>query len=272
MENSYDPKGVRLFLDQLGTAVVRERDAKVTFIGIAVLLNVASIIISASLISRFDEIKSDFESCPEAWLRKQGRIIYDWNVCTIVILTICSVHTLLKYSAFYAKLFDPMDAIYECDVSNGSTWEYWKCVFKRIGGTFMKCVESFLYVSSPLLPTITWAYFYIFPFDTLNSLLHGKIEGTDEYNYNETWRGCVPKHTDDVYNFTIALVSMTALSTWLMTMADFGKNSANVCTKLWNRSLKSEKNNEGNRGSFDASKEFKHSDDEAEQPLLSSPY
>ncbi|KAK3243076.1 hypothetical protein CYMTET_47218 [Cymbomonas tetramitiformis] len=197
------------------------------------LLNFAVIGISAFLQKRFDEIKKDFGSCPDRWLEKQGRSIHDWNVCTTVVLCVHAVHVLLKYlSAYYERLFDPASVAYKCDTPGEKASNSVKCGLFKAASVFLKCVESFLYVASLILPTITWAYFNIFPFDTLNSLLHGKIEGTDEYNYNEVWRSCVPKHTDDVYNVTTAMTVMGLCSLWLVVVADFGKNRSKICLAL----------------------------------------
>lgn len=282
--------GVDAYAKSMAQVAGFTRVSNVAFVTIAIIFNLTTMSISIALRPRLEEIKDNFESCPDRWLQKQGHLMYDWNVCTFVIVAIASVHMLLKSFKVYADFFDPFDGFFQCaqlkdekknedynysrdlypedlkelqkkdgetifmpyrlnmsvDSKNLSdsvksqktkeiTWKNsFKCFLWRSTGAFMKCLEAFLITTSPLLPTIMWAYFYVFPFDTLNSLLHGKHEGTDDYFYDEAWRNCVPKHTDQVYNNITVMMIAGISSAWLLCVADFGKNPANVAISFYN--------------------------------------
>ncbi|KAK3242592.1 hypothetical protein CYMTET_47751 [Cymbomonas tetramitiformis] len=221
----------------LETASVIQRWLIIAYISISIGFNLTAIGISASLWPRFTEILDDFKSCPSTWLQKQGRIIYDWNTVTLFVLIFFTVHTLLKCITFYEQAFDPSYAMYTIIDSgeNGNvkfwSWTRWKVILYKILTVFLKLTESFLAITSILLPTVMWAYFYIFPFDTLNGFALAKHEGTSDYLYSEAWRTCIPKHTDDVYNALVPMMVCSVMSAFLLHLVDFAKNPAKAI--LW---------------------------------------
>ncbi|KAK3251696.1 hypothetical protein CYMTET_38957 [Cymbomonas tetramitiformis] len=249
------------------------------FLGI--LFHIVAVICSGLVLKRVLDVKNDFQSCPDAWLNKQGNLMKDFGISTFCFLVFALFHLGVKAVWIdYDRIFDCTYALFrvayaeheeeavraKSDITDEEYWvgqnKRYECAKQGVGPArrfFLFCntrkstgspvgytlykytsvvcrtVETFIMLACVLLPTIMWAYFYIFPFDTLRAFAYGKLLNDPNHYYEQIWRDCIPVHTDEIYNKTAVMLVSAVSAQFLWRIVDFGKNPGKAF--LWSLSV-----------------------------------